>query len=175
MASVAPLSVTIRGQRGAFFDTSLVTSLTDKATQRALSKAGAFVRTASKSSLRYAKKSASPGSPPKVHRGGGTGYQRSFTNKKTGVTKVRSVSPLKELIFFAYVPETKSVVIGPLEFKGSKASYKVLTILEKGGRVMLTRGNKTRQASYAGNPFMRPAMVKESPKFQGLFANSVRK
>jgi len=85
------------------------------------------------------------------------------------------VSPLKELIFFAYVPETKSVVVGPLEFKGSKSGYKVPTLLEKGGRVMLTRGKKTRQATYAGNPFMRPALVKESPKFQGLFANSVRK
>lgn len=85
------------------------------------------------------------------------------------------MSPLKELIFFAYVPETKSVVVGPLEFKGSKSGYKVPTLLEKGGRVMLTRGKKTRQATYAGNPFMRPALVKESPKFQGLFANSVRK
>jgi hypothetical protein len=170
------LNVTIRGQQGAFFDAKIVTNAADKATKKALSKAGAFVRTTAKSSLRYAKKSAMPGQPPKVHRGGSMGYQRTTTNKKTGVSKTRSVSPLKELLFFAYVESSKSVVIGPRDFKGAaKRSYKVPTIMELGGTVVQLRGKKTVTATYKGNPFMRPALAKESPKFAGLFANTVRK
>jgi hypothetical protein len=167
------LNVSINGTKGAFFNTKIVTSATDKATAKALSKAGAFVRTAAKSSLRYAKKSATPGQPPKVHR---VGFTKSHTNKKTGVVKTRTVSPLKELLFFAYVPETKTVVIGPMDYRGSKAKgYKVPTVLEKGGAITLKRGKDTRTLTLKGNPFMRPAMVKESPKFPGLFANTVRK
>ena len=174
------LNITIRGQQGAFFDANLVTSATDKATKKALSKAGAFVRTTAKSSLRYANKSAMPGQPPKVHRGGSMGYQRTTTNKKTGVSKTRSVSPLKELLFFAYVESSKSVVIGPMDFPGAaKRAYKVTTVLEMGGSVVQLRGGDGRKrtvtATYKGNPFMKPALAKESPKFAGLFENSVRK
>lgn len=174
------LNVTIFGERGAFFNPKIITDATDKATKKALSKAGAFVRTSAKSSLRYAKKSAVPGMPPKVHRGGSMGYQRTTTNKKTGVSKTRSVSPLKELLFFAYVESSKSVVVGPMDFpSAAKRTYKVPTVLELGGTVIQLRGvgSKKRMvtATYKGNPFMRPALKREAPKFPMLFANSVRK
>jgi hypothetical protein len=168
--------------KGNFFNPGKVLAAMDKATAKALTKAGAFVRTSAKSSLRYAKKASIPGQPPKVHRG--NSFQRSSVNKKTGQVVKRSVSPLKELIYFAYSTETRSVVIGPMEFRASKnAKYKVPSILERGGTgsqiVYKWAGKGQRVPSstvvtISKRPYMRPALDKNIPKFPGVFAGSVK-
>lgn len=65
-----------------------------KARRRILSKAGAWVRTAARSSLRRRKKPSQPGTPPSVH------------------AESSARATLKK-IYFAYDPPNDSVVIGP--------------------------------------------------------------
>lgn len=76
-----------------FFDREKVFRAMDKAKLRALSKFGAFVRTRARTSMRKRKKPSAPGTPPSAH-----------------------VGTLKKLLYFAYDPATKSVVVGPVPF-----------------------------------------------------------
>jgi hypothetical protein len=166
------LSVTIRGVEASFFDSEKVIRTVEKGLLRALSKCGSFVRTTAKSSIRYGKASAKPGEPPKGKRGS---FRRSTTSKKTGVTTVRSVSPLKELIFFALDEKRFRLVVGPMDYRNKKKrSYKVPTVLETGGTVhdRTPRGLQTKR--YPGNPFMLPALRKTQAKFPELFTGLLR-
>jgi hypothetical protein len=170
-----------------FFDRLAVTKSVEEATRKALSKAGAFVRQSAKTSLRYRNKASKPGQPPSVHRG--------------STIKGRSVSLLKEMIFFAYDARTRSVVIGPA-LLNSAASFtrrtgkSVPQILEEGGEIKIVevfhRG-RWKPASVVGSakarslpqrltgakiearPFMVPAMVKNINVFPGLFKSSMPK
>jgi hypothetical protein len=120
-----------------FFDK--VDASVDKATVRALSKFGAFVRRRSKSSLRYATKNRKvsfPGKPPVVHRAG----QFTRESKVKGKVVRRPSSPLRELIYFAYAKQTKSVVIGPAVFSNRKGGGgHVPRVLEEGGVSTVSR------------------------------------
>lgn len=169
--------------RGAFFSSAEVISRMDKSRLRNLRKFGAFVRRASKSSLRYSKKgkSSTAGSPPKVHRS--DRFTRSKVNKKTGKTTKRSLSPLRELIFFTYDAQTESVVVGPMGFRDSKAKQRTPGVLEKGGTILVNRrtpmkavisgdirkGIQRTPMKLAARPFMVPAAKQEMPKFPQLF------
>jgi hypothetical protein len=112
-----------------FFDREAIASKLDPAIRKALSRFGAFVRQRDKSSIKYGTKSASPGQPPVAHR------SKSFTkvkkNKKTGVSKNQQLSPLRELIFFAYEPDKKTVLIGPIV--GGPQTPGILQTIEEGG------------------------------------------
>jgi phage gpG-like protein len=134
-----------------FFDRPKVTRAVDKAKRQALSRAGAFIRTTARSSIRKRKTSAPPGRPPHSH---------------TGL--------LKRFIFFGYDPATDSVVVGPVGFKRSNAP----NVLEFGGTTVVerrTKGTKRRRRVRIGaRPFMGPALEKERPKFPVLWRNSVR-
>lgn len=182
---------------GAFFDSAKVKASLDAGTRKALSKCGAFVRTKSKTSLRYRKKASAPGQPPSVHRAG------SFTreNKKTGVR--RATSPLKELIYFAWDSRTKSVTVGPIPFartgtparlehggaarvvkldplpattrragKAQAANYRRL--VQEGRIAVPPRGRKVLSIPFAARPFMHPAMVSQVGKFPEAFRGVVR-
>jgi len=63
----------------------------DRANRRQLSKAGAFIRTAGKHSIRKRKTASAPGSPPSSH----TGLLRRF-------------------VFFGYERSRQPVVVGPM-------------------------------------------------------------
>jgi hypothetical protein len=76
------------------------------AKRKVLSKAGAFIRTAAKTSIRKRKGSAPPGAPPHSHEGS-----------------------LRRLILFGYDKPNDSVVVGPVGFKKSVAP----NVLEYGG------------------------------------------
>lgn len=165
------LEVTIRGVSASFFDSEKVIKAAQKGTIRSLSKCGAFVRTESKSSLKYAEKSASPGQPPKVKRGRLT----RTTKKKDGTTTTRLVSPLKELIFFAYDEARQSVVVGPMDFRNrAKKNYRVPTVLEQGGTVTTRTPKAVRTAKFRGNPYMAPALRRVQGKFPDLFRDLLR-
>ena len=75
-----------------FFDKATVIGAVDKATRQVLSKFGAFVRQAARSSIRKRKGVSSPGSPPSSHTG-----------------------ELKRFIWFAYEPGEQNVVVGPIK------------------------------------------------------------
>ncbi len=134
-----------------FFDKQTVLRAVDQAKRAVLSKAGAFIRTTAKHSIRKRKGPAPPGKPPHSH---------------TGL--------LKRFIFFGYDPASDSVVVGPVGFKRSTAPH----VLEFGGKSEVRyrrRGKvvKTR-ATIAERPYMGPALEKERPKLPKRWAGSVR-
>ena len=132
-----------------FFDQKAVRSATDRATRKVLSKFGAYVRTASRSSIRKRKAISEPGKPPSSH-----------------------VGTLRRLIFFGYDTGRRSVVIGPTPF-GGKAEAPPL--LEYGGRVRRkNRRGRVRMATYRPRPFMGPAFEQEKPKLSAMWRSSVK-
>ena len=136
-----------------FFDTDRVKRAADTATRKVLSKAGAFIRTAARSSIRPRRAISPPGSPPSSH----TGLLRKF-------------------IFFGYEAARKTVVVGPMRLNQKIGAAP--EALEHGGPSTVVSGlrgkRRKRRIRIAARPFMGPAMEKELPKFPGLWANSVR-
>lgn len=146
--------------KASFFDVGAILQAMDKAEQKALSKIGAYVRTAAQSSLRAGKKPAEPGKPPKLHMKG---------------------SPLKRRLFFAFDTSSWSLVVGPEMFQ-SRESQPVPQTLEEGGSITVKPSKKRtpkdgrprpwrKQAkrtkdgqlvrNYHPHPFMGPALKKE--------------
>ncbi|MFQ5733181.1 MAG: hypothetical protein ACE5KM_14670 [Planctomycetaceae bacterium] len=133
-----------------FFDRKKVTSAVDKATRRVLSRFGAFVRTAARSSIRRRKSVSKPGQAP--------------TNW-TGL--------LKKFLFFSFVPSKRSVVIGPARI--NKSSKDAPELLEKGGTAKRRdRNGRRRTVRYRARPYMGPAFEKEQKQLPKLWRNSVR-
>lgn len=147
------ISLKIKAFQQGFFDRKAVLDVVDRATVRALSRFGAFVRTRARTSMRKRKKVSPPGTPPSVH---------------TGL--------LKKFLFFAYDPERASVVIGPARLN-STIDPASLPALEYGGtaKVLAFSHGRTVEvpAKIKARPFMRPAFFAELPKADGLWAGSV--
>lgn len=153
-----------------FFDRAAVKNAVDRATRRTLSRAGSFVRRTARRSIKPAGKRAKrkreklgrgypdptiskPGDPPRLH-----------TNANQNL----------RLIFFAWEPTRKTVVVGPVAFK-SINGISVPEVLEKGGRSYLVgRRGRKKPIRVQARPFMGPALAKEAPQFPNLFANSVK-
>ena len=138
-----------------FFDRHVVMAAVDNAKRKVLSKAGAFICTAAKTSIRKRKGSAPPGAPPHSHEGS-----------------------LRRLILFGYDKPNDSVVVGPVGFRKSEAP----SVLEYGGDTVVLRrvggrGGKltSQKVKIAPRPYMAPALEKERPKLPLLWRNSVRK
>lgn len=166
-----------------FFDRQKVIRAVDTATHKNLSKFGAFVRTRAKSSIRYRKVASAPGRPPSAHRV----MARNKVSK--GVAKKQSVSPLRELIFFAYEQTAgqHNVIIGPIIFNQSLRAARakrtnmpgrratVPSVLEFGGQSLFSGATgKSRLVSIAQRPFMRPAFEEEKRKLPSIWTNSVK-
>jgi hypothetical protein len=134
-----------------FFDRGPIVRAVEKARRAVLSKAGAFIRTTARNSMRRRKGSAPPGQPPHVHKG-----------------------TLRRLIFFGYDRSSDSVVVGPVGFRASTAP----NLLEFGGKATLVRRRRGKvvrdRATYESRPFMGPALEKERPRLPQLWAGSVR-
>ena len=132
-----------------FFDAPRVVRAVDAATRRALSRAGAFIRQRAKTSIRKRKGVSKPGGPPHSHAG-----------------------HLRRLIFFAYEPHDRTMVIGPLPFRKAEAPR----LLEFGGAVTRkSRSGRRRRLTYEPRPFMGPAMDKELPNLPSRWRGSVRR
>ena len=136
-----------------FFDRKAVTGKVDRAARKVLSRFGAFVRRAAKSSIRKRKRVSSPGQPP---------------SSRTGL--------LKKFIFFGYEPAKRSVVIGPVRL--SRKVGDAPHALEHGGTSTLAEGlrgsRKKRRVKIKARPFMGPAFDKEKPKLPAMWAGSVK-
>jgi len=135
-----------------FFDRATVIRAVDGAKRAVLSKAGAFIRTAARTSIRKRRASAPAGKPPHSHEGS-----------------------LRRLILFGYDKPADSVVVGPVGFKKSVAP----NVLEYGGETVVhsRRGGRltSRKVKIAARPFMTPALERERPKLPLLWRNSIRK
>ncbi len=151
-----------------FFDQKAIIKAMDKASRKAQSKMGAFIRRRAKSSLKYKDTSAVSGSPPFVHQG------RRFTRKtkRKGIETQRPASPLRELLFFAYDVDKKTTIIGPAVWSSSKVKG-VPGILEKGGSGSVLDQGVRKSASFAPHPFMMPALKAELPNFRELLRGSI--
>ena len=133
-----------------FFDRLAVISKVDAATRRVLSKFGAFVWRSAKSSIRKRKKPSAPGKPPRSH----TGLLRNF-------------------IFFAFDPNRRSVVIGPVRLMNRDGS--VPSLLEYGGTARRRkRDGKMGTVMYKARPYMGPAFEKEKESLPSLWRDSIK-
>jgi len=113
-------------------------------------KFGSYVRREARQSIRVSKKKfSSPGDPPKA---------RSAS------------SPIRKLIFFAYDPFRKGVVIGPLIFRQAKERL-TAPRLEYGGthRIVNRRTGARRVVRYKPRPFMVPAFEQVIRKHRHIF------
>jgi hypothetical protein len=142
---------TVAAFRDFFFDSAKVQKELDKASRKALSKVGAFVRRRARSSMKRRKRGVSqPGQPPFAKKG-----------------------LLKKLLFFAYDPTTRSVVIGPASINGSP----VPKTHEFGGflkvRKKVNGKRLSRSVRFRARPFMAPALKAEltnmAAQFKGTF------
>jgi len=136
-----------------FFDRKKVIRAADAANRKNLSKAGAFIRTTAKHSLRRRKGTSPPGSPPSSHSG-----------------------LLKRFIFFGYDAARKTVVVGPMRLNQKVGDAPAA--LEHGGTSIVVEGlrrrRRKRRVRIRARPYMGPALAKEAPKFPKLWTNSVR-
>jgi hypothetical protein len=148
-------SFAINELKGGFFDAAAVLKEMDKVQKKTLSRFGAYARRRMKSSLKYKSGKSSPGGPPNVHRT--RGYNKVKRDRKTGATSKQPVSPLRELIYFAYDAATGSVVVGPVKFGGSGG--KAPGLLERGGSGSFRDAatGEIKRGVWAPRPFVRPA------------------
>lgn len=151
------IGLTLQAAQRGFFDQEAVEKKLDAKMKRVLSRFGAFVRRRDQTSIRYGKGTSAPGQPPKGHRS----LTRTKTNRK-GVTSQRSVSPLREFIFFSFDDSRgfPSVVIGPTLLNGSQPG--VLRVIEEGGDETITdRRGRTHTRHYQARPHTGPAFQTE--------------
>ncbi|MDY3555304.1 hypothetical protein R5W24_004445 [Gemmata sp. JC717] len=139
--------------KNSFFDTDAILSAAQKEYRKVASRFGAFARRRIKSSLKYRSGKSKPGEPPHVHRAT-RGYTKAKKAKDGTVSKQR-VSPLRELVFFAYDRETESVVVGPVKFGSGSAPGR----LEHGGAGTFkdSDSGEVKRGVYAARPFVKPA------------------
>jgi hypothetical protein len=147
------IGLRINEAKSQFFDLKKVKDPVERATQRNLSRFGAFVRTRARTSIRKRKRASAAGSPPSSH-----------------------VGLLKRLIFFVYDRAKRNVLIGPARL--NQAIGDAPAALEHGGSsevMTYRRGKRVRMAvRIEVRPFMQPAFEAERPKLRGMWADSVK-
>lgn len=162
----------------AFFDRPAVEKAIGKARKKSLSKAGAFVMTRSRRSIRRTDSYSKPGNPPHTRKG----------------------SRFKNTILFRYDFGTRTVVVGPtklnaksdvpkdgvpaaLEFGTTHVSKRVRYVPAPGGgrtrtgKPRVVRLPKGTKLTYEARPFMGPALRAEvaAGNVPGAFLDSVKR
>lgn len=137
-----------------FFNTPAMEKLLAPGERKAAGKMGGYVRRAARNSLKYSDGPAAANRPPNVHQF----FTRHKANRKTGQVAAQPVSPLRELLFYAWDQTSKSTVVGPVLFAGSAKKHTsaatVPSVLEKGGvvrvskDVAITKGHKSTRRQY---------------------------
>jgi hypothetical protein len=155
------VSLSIQGFKDAFFTSEAIQKIIGPAEKKALGKMGGYVRRAAKNSLKYAEQPSSPGKPPTVHQY----FARNKTNRKTGAVTSQQVSPLRELIFYAFDASTRSTVVGPALFtrstRSTRSTKTVPGTLEKGGsvttsrQIAITKGSKRKMGFIQKQVYLR--------------------
>lgn len=158
-----------KAMKEGFFDREKVINAIAPATLKALKEFGRQIRKRAQKSLVYADDVSSPGSPPHAHK------SQTITkkSKSTGKTRTRSVSFLREYIFFAFDKANESVVIGPARLNSTLAPQS-LHALEYGGTSIVREKKTTRSMTVRARPFMRPALAADLHKLPPLWRNSIR-
>ncbi len=152
-----------------FFDRQLVLDAVDKPTREILNEFGRLVRKDAQKSLVYDDGPSPAGQPPHAHRS----RTRTRISKKTGKERTRSVSFLREFLFYSFDKERRSVVIGPVKLSSTVDSG-ALPALEYGGKSTIVDHGKEKRVSIAARPFMRPAFQAELPGLPAMWKNSIK-
>jgi hypothetical protein len=163
------ITMNFKAAKEGFFDKKKVLDALDKATLRIFKEFGRRVRARAQKSLRYGEKPSAPGSPPTAHKS--NTIER--TSKSTGKKRVRSVSFLREYLWFAFDTSTKSVVIGPARLNGT-VSADAPRALEDGGTSTILDHGKRLKVSIKARPFMGPAAQAERAGLPAMWQDSVR-
>jgi len=132
-----------------FFDRAVVLDLIDKAAVKGLGYFGAVVRLTAKRSIKNAKNffdHSRAGNPPKSH-----------------------VGTLKRMIYYAWDPSTRSVVIGPQLFTPMTGAPETL---EYGGNAFIKSKKKT--VHIAPRPYMRPAFALHEKNLPAYIAGTIK-
>ena len=164
-----------------FVDRPAVANAMDRTKLKFLAKAGAFVRTRARSSIRSSKKVSEPGKPPRAH----------------------GEKLLKKNIFFAVYKTLKTTLVVPIflnqvnrDRDGQPTRGTVPSVLEYGGTIKILevfkfgrwqradqrskRRNeglptRLRTVQIAARPFMNPALEIESKNFPAMLAGTFKK
>lgn len=164
-----------------FFDRAAVTDAVDKASVSVLSKFGAFVRRAARSSIKKARqmplselsdeqRAAYKRRLAIATKQGKPRPKRPLAASKPGQPPRSRLGFLRDFIFFGYDADAHSVVIGPARLNG-RAGPQALEALEEGGASTTPQGKRVQ---IEARPFMGPALAKEEPKLPAMWANSVK-
>jgi hypothetical protein len=166
------MAITLKASTANFFDKEIVIEAVGAATAKVLSKFGSLVRKRAQKSLHVNKNSAPAGSPPFIH----TTRKKTRVSQRTGQVRTRSISLLREYIWFSYDKQTNSVVIGPVRLD-STVTPDALPALEYGGSstaIGRKAGTFRRiPVTIKPHPFMAPAFEAEQPGLAELWAGSV--
>lgn len=117
-----------------FFDRKAVQDAIGKDMAARFLRIGGNIRTIARRSMRPAGKkdrSSKPGEAPRVRKG-----------------------QLKDLLFFAWDPSTKSLVVGPAKFPGAKGKN-VPSVLERGGVLGYVKNRRRRKRTLGGSGEIR--------------------
>ena len=153
-----------------FFDRDAVMKAVGKANRQILNQMGRKVRSTAQKSLIYSDKPSRPGQPPHAHKS----RIRTRVSRKTGKVRKRSVSFLREFLFYAYEFDKQDVVVGPAKLNSTIDSRALLALEEGGTSRVPAEGGKTRTVTIRKRPYMKPALMTTLPDFPKMWANSVR-
>lgn len=178
------LSMTISQAKAGFFDRKAVLSAVDRAERKNLSKAGAYIRTSARSSMRKARRKTDGELTAeekrifdlrlriwKQNKDGSPRPKRPMAPSKPGEPPRVVTGLLKKFLFFAYDAGSKSVVIGPARL--NSASGTAPATLERGGSATVG-GKRRKTVRVAPRPYMGPALAKNKAVAVGLWKDSVK-
>ena len=164
-----------------FFDPNSITGPQMRASHKALTKFGAFVRRDARKSIKKARmKRLDEMTTPERQR---YHIARAYYKEEGGPRPRRPLKAsmprrpprsiqglLKKLIYFHYEPRQQNVVIGP-----EAAAKKAARVIEEGGVVTITVGpNRGQQKTMEERPYMGPAFRKNLPNLPSMWHDSIR-
>jgi len=167
-----------------FFDRPGMMKGLDSARWRFLSKAGAFVRTTARQSIRRRKNASNPGSPPSSHIGL---LKRIFFWRSGSWKKSVKIGPVKlnMMSFNKQAQPVTGLIPEVLEYGGTVGIKEVQFPNGKWWRRDLRRRRvdswyaklpgRLRYVVYRARPFMRPALKKNQPKFPAMWRDQFSK
>lgn len=163
----------------------------DKANEKNLKKAGAFIRTSAIRSMRRRKKKSAPGTPPNVHS------KHPYANLRNVLFNLEGKGSLVVGPALFKQPKNQDRLATNIhEFGGSvslrkrtvvptlrKRAYKAATPVQKANYIRkLKNGTLEKklvftyqqiQAYYAKRPYMLPALEKEKPNFPSIWESTI--
>ena len=138
------IKFTLKSVKKMFFDRVKVRKHIDERTRKVFARFGAYVRETAQKSIKEREGTSAPGRPPFSH-----------------------VGTLRKHIYFAFDPQSRSVVIGPVIF-GAGNSGIALPALEKGGPSIRKKDGK--RINVQARPFMGPAFSQELKGLDNIWA-----